>query len=197
MLGLLTADSGSIKLFEESIESFNDGERISYVPQQSTRKSSTMPATVREVVTMGRFADIDYSRLSKKDRNAVDEALEKVGIQSLASRRVNQLSGGQRQRASIARALATDPELLALDEPAVGVDAESRDSFYNLLNELNVQGITIILIEHDIGIVTDHANRIACINKEMYHHGDTESFVESEALTEAYGTTGQIVHHDH
>ncbi|PHQ44793.1 ABC transporter ATP-binding protein, partial [Halorubrum sp. C3] len=86
---------------------------------------------------------------------------------------------------------------LALDEPTVGVDAESRDAFYALLDDLNDEGITIILIEHDIGVVTDRANRIACINTELYHHGDTESFVESDALAEAYGTTGQVVHHHH
>ncbi|OYR89370.1 ABC transporter ATP-binding protein, partial [Halorubrum distributum] len=78
-----------------------------------------------------------------------------------------------------------------------GVDAESRDAFYALLDDLNDEGITVILIEHDIGVVTDRADRIACINTELYHHGDTESFVESDALAEAYGTTGQVVHHHH
>ena len=107
------------------------------------------------------------------------------------------LSGGQRQRAYIARALASEADLLALDEPTVGVDAESRDAFYQLLDDLNADGISIILIEHDIGVVTDRANRIACINTELFHHGDTESFVDSEALTEAYGVSGRVVHHDH
>ena len=110
---------------------------------------------------------------------------------------LSELSGGQKQRAYIARALASDADLLALDEPTVGVDAESRDAFYALLDGLNDDGITIVLIEHDIGVVTDRASRVACINTELYHHGDTASFVESDALAEAYGTTGQVVHHHH
>ncbi|MDF9746580.1 metal ABC transporter ATP-binding protein [Natrinema salsiterrestre] len=197
MLGLRSPDSGSIELFGEPVAAFDDGERIGYVSQQATSGGGSMPVTVREAVTMGRFAHAGHGRLSDADRGAVDDALETVGITELADRQVNELSGGQRQRAYIARALASEADLLALDEPTVGVDAESRDAFYQLLESLNDSGITIILIEHDIGVVTDRANRIACINTELYHHGDTESFVESDALTEAYGATGQVVHHHH
>ncbi|QLK25208.1 metal ABC transporter ATP-binding protein [Natrinema zhouii] len=197
MLGLRSPDSGSIELFDEPVDDFNDGERIGYVSQQATNRGGSMPVTVREVVTMGRFAHAGHSRLTDEDHAAVDEALETVAITDLADRQVNQLSGGQRQRAYIARALASEADLLALDEPTVGVDAESRDAFYQLLESLNESGIAIILIEHDIGVVTDRASRIACINTELYHHGDTESFVESDALTEAYGATGQVIHHHH
>ena len=197
MLGLHQPDSGTIELFDEPVATFDDGERIGYVSQQATSGGGSMPVTVREAVTMGRFAHAGHGRLTDADRAIVDDALETVDIAALADRQVNQLSGGQRQRAYIARALASEADLLALDEPTVGVDAESRDAFYRLLESLNDDGITIILIEHDIGVVTDRANRIACINTELYHHGDTESFVESDALTEAYGATGQVVHHHH
>ncbi|WP_436343454.1 metal ABC transporter ATP-binding protein [Natronorubrum sp. FCH18a] len=197
MLGLLSPDSGRIELFERPVDEFEAGERIGYVSQQATNRGGTMPVTVREAVTMGRFAHVGHGRIRDADREIVDEALETVGIANLADRQVNQLSGGQRQRAYIARAIASEADLLALDEPTVGVDAESRDAFYQLLESLNDSGITIILIEHDIGVVTDRADRIACINTELFHHGDTESFVESDALTEAYGATGQVVHHHH
>ena len=197
MLGLHEPDSGTIELFGESVSAFDDGHRIGYVSQQSTSQSGSMPVTVRENVTMGRFAHVGHARLTAHDDETVDEALETVGITDLADRRMSELSGGQRQRAYIARALASEADLLALDEPTVGVDAESRDAFYKLLNDLNDEGITIILIEHDIGVVTDRATRIACINTELFHHGDTESFVESDALTEAYGVSGRVVHHDH
>jgi zinc transport system ATP-binding protein len=197
MLGLNSPDEGSIELFGEPVDEFEAGERIGYVSQQATEKGSTMPVTVREVVTMGRFAHAGHGRLTETDETAVAEALDTVGIADLAERRINQLSGGQRQRAYIARALASEADLLALDEPTVGVDAESRDAFYHLLDSLNDDGITVILIEHDIGVVTDCADHIACINRELYHHGDTASFVESNALEEAYGTSGQVLHHHH
>ncbi|QKY15711.1 metal ABC transporter ATP-binding protein [Halorubrum sp. CBA1229] len=197
MLGLHEPDEGTVELFGRPIDEFDDGGRIGYVSQQATSRGGAMPVTVRECVTMGRFAHAGRGRLSEADRAAVADAIETVGIGNLADRLVTELSGGQKQRAYIARALASDADLLALDEPTVGVDAESRDAFYALLDELNDDGITIILIEHDIGVVTDRANRIACINTELYHHGDTESFVESDALSEAYGATGQVVHHHH
>ncbi|WP_247000266.1 metal ABC transporter ATP-binding protein [Halosolutus gelatinilyticus] len=197
MLGLRSPDEGSIELFGRPVDEFDAGERIGYVSQQATNRGGTMPVTVREAVTMGRFAHAGLSRLTDDDREVVDEALETVNIAELADRRITDLSGGQRQRVYIARALASEADLLALDEPTVGVDAESRDAFYRLLDSLNASGITIILIEHDIGVVTDRADRIACINTELYHHGDTESFVDSDALAEAYGSTGQVVHHHH
>ena len=197
MLGLHDPDSGRVELFGEPVGEFDDGHRIGYVSQQSTSQSGSMPVTVQENVTMGRFAHVGHSRLTAADYATVDDALETVGIADLADRRMSALSGGQRQRAYIARALASEADLLALDEPTVGVDAESRDAFYQLLDDLNADGITIILIEHDIGVVTDRANRIACINTELFHHGDTESFVDSEALADAYGVSGRIVHHDH
>ncbi|WP_263020608.1 metal ABC transporter ATP-binding protein [Natronobiforma cellulositropha] len=197
MLGLLEPDSGTVELFGQPVEAFDERGRIGYVSQQATNRGSTMPVTVREAVTMGRFAHAGFSRLTDRDREIVEEALETVEISGLADRRVNQLSGGQRQRTYIARALASEADLLALDEPTVGVDAESRDAFYRLLDSLNASGITIVLIEHDIGVVTDRAERIACINTELFHHGDTESFVESDALEKAYGATGRVVHHHH
>ena len=197
MLGLHEPDEGTVELFGRPIEEFDDGGRIGYVSQKATSRGGAMPVTVRECVTMGRFAHAGRGRLSEADRTAVADAIETVGIGDLTDRLVSELSGGQKQRAYIARALASDADLLALDEPTVGVDAESRDAFYALLDDLNDEGMTVILIEHDIGVVTDRADRIACINTELYHHGDTESFVESDALAEAYGATGQVVHHHH
>ena len=197
MLGLLHPDSGRIELFGRSVEEFDEGERIGYVSQHSTGKDRTMPVTVREVVTMGRYPHTRFGWLRGHDHEMVDEALARVGIADIADRRISSLSGGQKQRAFIARALASEADLLALDEPTVGVDADSRDQFYDLLDELNRQGITVILIEHDIGVVTEHADRITCINRTIYHHGDTTAFLESDALAEAYGSTGRLIEHHH
>jgi zinc transport system ATP-binding protein len=156
-----------------------------------------MPITVREAVRMGRYPHKLTRRFSQKDRDTIETALQRVEIADLADRRIGRLSGGQRQRAFIARALASEADLLALDEPTVGVDAESRESFYELLHELNRDGITIILIEHDIGVVTTHASEIACLNRELFFHGDPETFVETDALADAYGAAQSIVNHQH
>lgn len=187
MLGLQSPDSGTVRLFGKPPHRFREGTRLAYVSQQSSEADTTMPVTVRELVTMGRYAHAGLSRLSEADRQAVTRALERVGITDLADRRVNRLSGGQKQRAYIARALAAEAELLALDEPMVGVDADSEAQFYELLDKLNAEGITIVLIEHDIDAVAEHADSIACIDRQLYEHCPTREFFESDALKQAFG----------
>ena len=187
MLGLLDPDAGTARLFDEPADRFDDGERIGYVAQQASA-AKEMPITVREVVKMGRFPHVGFGRLSSEDWAIVDDALETVGMSAFADRRVTQLSGGQRQRAFIARALASEADLLVLDEPTVGVDAESVDAFYDLLAGLNGRGITVLLIEHDLGAVVEHADRVVCLNREVYFDGPTDDFVESDALARAFGT---------
>jgi len=222
LLGLLEPDTGSARLFGERASRFDDGERIGYVSQHASA-AKEMPITVREVVKMGRFAHLDlgrvggenrpildalrkeplattfdalntvFGRLSAADWRVVDDALATVGMSAFADRRITQLSGGQRQRAFIARALASEADLLVLDEPTVGVDAESVDAFYDLLGALNAQGITVLLIEHDLGAVVEHADRVVCLNREVYFDGPTEEFVESDALARAFGTEARFL----
>jgi zinc transport system ATP-binding protein len=184
MIGLRKPDRGSVSLFGELAHASGERDRVGFVPQNAGDSAGEMPVTVREVVRMGRYPRKLVGRLGD-------------AVTDLADRRVGRLSGGQRQRVFIARALAADADLLALDEPTVGVDAESREAFYTLLGELNDEGIAIILIEHDIGVVTTHASEIACLNRELYFHGDPETFVETNALADAYGGTQSVVHHDH
>ncbi|WP_276260692.1 metal ABC transporter ATP-binding protein [Haloglomus litoreum] len=188
MLGLLEPDTGTARLFGERAGRFDDGERVGYVAQHASA-AKEMPITVREVVKMGRFPHVGFGRLSSEDWTIVDDALDTVGMTAFADRRITQLSGGQRQRAFIARALASEADLLVLDEPTVGVDAESVDAFYDLLGALNDQGITVLLIEHDLGAVVEHADRVVCLNRELYFDGPTDEFVESDALARAFGTS--------
>jgi len=195
-LGLETPDDGSAELFGEPASEFDDGHRIGYVAQGATSGDRQIPVTVREVVTMGRFPHAGYGRLGSDDRDAVEDAMATTGVADLADRKLEELSGGQRQRVFIARALACEADLLALDEPTVGVDAESRDAFYDLLGELNDDGMTIVLIEHDIGTVTEYATTVACINCCVHYHGDPEGFAESDALADAYGASQRMLEHD-
>ncbi len=190
-LGLCRPDEGVARLFGEPAHEFDDGARLGYVAQHASA-SKEMPITVREVVKMGRFPHVGFGRLSRADWRIVDDALETVGMSAFRDRRVTELSGGQRQRAFIARALASEADLLVLDEPTVGVDAESVDAFYGLLSSLNAEGITVLLIEHDLGAVVDHAERVVCLNREVYFDGPTGEFVESDALARAFGTAVSV-----
>ncbi|MFC7205436.1 metal ABC transporter ATP-binding protein [Haloferax namakaokahaiae] len=197
LLGLQRPDSGEVRLFGEHAHAFADGERIAYLAQDVTDTARDMPITVREVVRMGRYPRNLFGRFTRADRRAVGTALDRVGVAHLSDRRIGSLSGGQRQRVFVARALAAEADLLALDEPTVALDSESRDSFYDLLADLNERGLTIILVEHDIGLVTARASRIACLNKRLFFHGETDEFAESDALDDAYGANYRLLDHTH
>ncbi len=197
ILGLERPDRGRVRLFGEPATAFDAGERIGYVSQRVGEQRSAMPITVEEVVTQGRFAHRGLQRLREDERTIVADAMDRVNVRDIADRRMDQLSGGQRQRAFVARALASEADLLALDEPTVGIDASSREDFYRLLHELNDDGMTVILIEHDLDVITTHVDTVACINRELYYHGDSVDFLESDALDEAYGQRHGIIHHQH
>ncbi|MCU4925723.1 metal ABC transporter ATP-binding protein [Halobacteria archaeon AArc-dxtr1] len=192
MLGLQSPDSGRVELFDTPVEEFADGTRLGYVSQHSTATDSMMPVTVREVVEMGRYAHAGLRRLTAQDHAIIDESMAKVEMDEFAGRRISDLSGGQRQRAYIARALASEADLLALDEPTVGVDADVLDQFYDLLTELNDDGITIVLIEHDINTVSEYADTMACLDGELYEHCETELFLESGALEQAFSSARAV-----
>jgi zinc transport system ATP-binding protein len=195
VLGLLRPDGGDASLFGEPAHAFDDGQRIGYVAQHASA-SKEMPITVREVVNMGRYPHVGFGRLDAEDRAIVEQSLETVGMSAFANRRVTNLSGGQRQRAFIARALASEADLLVLDEPTVGVDAESVDAFYDLLDALHEDGITVLLVEHDLNAVVRHADRVVCINREVYFDGSSDEFVESDALARAFGTAAALLGED-
>ena len=198
LLGLHEPDAGSVELLGHPARAFAERERVGYVAQDVTEDEKRMPITVAEVVLMGRFPHAGFGRVTDDDRQRAREALRTVGIEHLADRRITALSGGQRQRTYIARALAGEAELLVLDEPTVGVDAESVDAFFDLLDGLVDEGMTVLLVEHDIGAVLEHASRVVCLNREVYFDGTPSDFAESDALDRAYGTNlrreeGEIV----
>lgn len=198
ILGLLKPSSGSIKLFGKDISDFNDWRHVGYVPQKATNFDQNFPATVFEVASMGRFAKAGLTkRLSKTDYGAVEKALELVGMLPLRGRRIGELSGGQQQRVFIARALAAEPELLILDEPTVGVDAEAQHAFYSLLKRLNKElGLALVLVSHDIGLVSKNVNKLACVNVAVTFHDISHGFKDAE-LHCAYPAGMAFVPHHH
>jgi zinc transport system ATP-binding protein len=198
VLGLLKPTHGIIKLFGKEIDGFREWHRIGYVPQKATNFDQNFPATVFEVASMGRFAKAGMCKqLSKDDYAAVEKALGVVGMLKLRDRRIGELSGGQEQRVFIARALAAEPELLILDEPTVGVDAEAQHEFYSLLKKLNKKfGLTLILVSHDIGMVSKTVNKLVCVNIAVTMHDISKGINEAD-LHCAYSSGMELVPHHH
>ncbi|PXW91423.1 zinc transport system ATP-binding protein [Streptohalobacillus salinus] len=201
LLGVLKPQQGSINLFEKDIDQFKAWHKIGFVSQKANAFNRGFPATVKEVVGTGLTAQIGYLKLfTNKHRQKVKEAVALVGMSKYLNQNIGDLSGGQQQRVFIARALVSDPELLILDEPTVGIDTENVQKFYELLATLNREkGITLLLVSHDIGTMTKHANGIACLNKEIHFHGDTSSFnqLSEQRLSKFYGHDLNVVTHQH
>jgi len=201
ILGLLRPQKGSIKLFGQDISKFKEWYRIGFVSQKANSFNTGFPATVFEVVSTGLTSKVGLFRFfNSEDKKQIKEAIQSVGMTEFMNRNIGELSGGQQQRVFIARALVSKPEMLILDEPTVGVDAQTVQSFYNMLEDLNKQlGITLILVTHDIGTITEKVSHVACLNKDLHFHGSADEFdhVKEKDLSQFYGHHLQVLTHDH
>ncbi len=196
-LGLTTPTFGEVKLFGVPASSFDRWDLVGYVPQTMDGIHSQFPATVREIVTHGLYKGFDPFGFWRRGRNEiVDRSLEIVGIEDLAGRRISAVSVGQQQRALIARSLVRQPKLLILDEPEAGVDAVGQEQLYSVLRRLNTeQGITVLMVSHDIGAVLRQAKTVACINRTVVFHGPAHRMTEKE-LSDLYGLPMDMLLHD-
>lgn len=201
ILGLLKLQKGSIRLFGEDISRFKDWQKIGFVSQKANSFNTGFPATVYEVVASGLTKKIGMFKWMNKDHHEkVSQAIESVGLTPFTKRNIGELSGGQQQRVFIARALVSDPRLMILDEPTVGVDAQNVQSFYEMLNLLNKKlGITLLLVTHDIGTISDKVTHVACLNKNLHFHGKTAEFeqLQLENLSGFYGHDVHLLSHNH
>jgi zinc transport system ATP-binding protein len=172
VLGLERPDGGSVRLFGEPAASFGRRELLGYVPQRA-QLGADAPATVREVVAAGRVAAGPlWGPLRRGDRRLVDEAIARVGLADRATEPLRTLSGGLQQRALIAKALAAEPTLLALDEPTTGVDAESQEALGELLARLHGElGATILYVSHEFGAVERHVQRLVLVRGGILFDG--------------------------
>jgi zinc transport system ATP-binding protein len=160
VLGLMPPDDGTVTLLGQPPKGLRERWRVGYVPQRPVAVD-LLPATVADVVAAGRLARRGWwRRPGAADRAAVDQALDTVGLADEAGRPLAELSGGQRQRAFIAKALVTEPDLLILDEPTAGVDAESQARFRDALVALAGRGGTVVLVSHELGAVADDLDRV-------------------------------------
>jgi zinc transport system ATP-binding protein len=199
ILRLVRPSSGKITLFGTEQEKFRYWTKIGYVPQKAAAFHQGFPATVREVVLSGLAASLGLLRRpGAAGRQRVNEALAQAGVEDLQDRIIGELSGGQQQRVLIAKALVGRPSLLILDEPTVGVDVEAQERFYDLLNQLrHDEGMTLMMVSHDIGVITEHVGDVACLNKKLFFHGPPTDFWAQDALQRTYGSAARILHHAH
>ena len=190
MLNLNTKYEGTIKFFGQNIKkSKNYLKEIGYVPQKPIFEKN-FPVTVRDVVRMG--------VRNESNEKKIDQVLQQLWIHELGNRRIGELSGGQQQRVFIAKALISNPKILILDEPVTGIDQQSMELFYSILRELNSkQKITIIWSSHDLDAVNKLANHVACLNRTLFFHGESEQFFSDDNLVKQYSEASMQEHMHH
>jgi zinc transport system ATP-binding protein len=190
-LGLIPIESGEIKLLGKKPADVRS--KAGYVPQFSYL-DKRFPMTVFETVLTGRLSGNfkPFKRYSDQDKDITSDKLIKTGMDKLAERKINELSGGEFQKVLIARALASEPEIMFLDEPTANVDASAREHIYALMGELN-KTVTVIMVTHDLFAVSSEVKSIACLNIKLVYHGEPE--LNENILGGLYGCPVDLIAH--
>jgi zinc transport system ATP-binding protein len=180
MLGIINDFRGEINLFGSDIrQNKNTLQRVGYVPQKKSVEQ-TFPATVKEIVSLGLIG-------KKINKEAIYNAIKFVELDAYTDKRIGELSEGQQQRVIIAKALVKDPDLLILDEPTTGIDSTTQERFYDLLKKLNKdKRITIVWSSHDMNAVERLANKVACIDRKLFFHGESGDFFGNDERMKSY-----------
>jgi zinc transport system ATP-binding protein len=194
LLGILEPQAGVVRVLGRRPQEVS--RRIGYVPQHA-QIDIRFPASVVDVVLTGRLGLAPWGfRYTRDDFDAARAAMERVGIADLGRRGIGELSGGQRQRVLIARALASEAEILLLDEPMAGVDLHMEKDILETLLLLNGQ-LPIVLVSHDLGFISAHVKRVACLNRTLVVHDASEITGETIAATyRSEGPVHQVRHRD-
>ncbi|MGE3181294.1 MAG: metal ABC transporter ATP-binding protein [Phycisphaerae bacterium] len=189
ILGLLKPQQGSVQVFNMTPEKARH--RIGYMPQYANLDPQ-FPISTRDVVLMGRLGN-GWGPFRRTDRAWAEKALADVDLADRADAPFSRLSGGQQRRALIARALACKPDLLLLDEPTANLDIKVQEELYELLHKLS-ESMTILMVSHDVGFVSERVRRVICVNRDVHTHPTSELTVDS--ISRLFGYNVRVIRHD-
>ncbi len=200
LMGELKPDSGRVEVLGKDISRRSDWTEIGYISQEVREFNQSFPATVREIVGSNLYYEMGFFHfLNDRLEEKILRALKLVDMEDFMDRRIGNLSGGQQQRVFIARMMVNDPELILLDEPLSGVDIKTQDEFYRIIGDINSElNKTVIMVSHDVNIISSHANYVVCFEEGHAHLHRDEEFSYDSYLDELRDSSLQIVpDHDH
>jgi ABC-type Mn2+/Zn2+ transport system ATPase subunit len=170
------------------------GLAVSYVPQLET-VNWNFPVTVAECVLMSRASRRLMPWATAQEKADVASVLERLGISDLGARHIRELSGGQQQRMFIARALVRRPALLLMDEPTSGVDVATRHEVLHLLDDLNRDGLAIVLTTHDLNGMAAHLPNLVALHQRVIAAGSPAEVIVPDVLEQTFGARMEVLQH--
>ncbi|MGM0419794.1 MAG: metal ABC transporter ATP-binding protein [Bacillota bacterium] len=193
--GYLKPDTGEIKISGKPVSKIKDWTGVGYISQQVKDFNRSFPATVREIVASNLYNKMGFIKMmDNKLEEQIIYALELVEMEAFIDRKIGNLSGGQMQRVFIARMMVNNPDLILLDEPLVGVDIRAQDDFYQIIGDINHNlGKTVIMVSHDINVISDRANHIICFEKGKAYFHDADDFSYDHYLEGLRETSIRII----
>lgn len=188
ILGILKPRIGSVKIYDHNPMSKLTLGKVGWVPQAATNLPQNLQITVKEFIQLGTLNRKSLFQLRKNEREKVNKIIETIGLEEYTNTRMANLSGGQQQRAAIGKALASNADLLLMDEPMVGVDGESRNSIMRLLDDLcHEQNKTIVMVSHDLASIKRTVHRMVYLEQKIRYDGPTNTFPDLSDLAELRG----------
>tara|TARA_B100000287_G_C20617198_1_gene774471 strand:+ start:483 stop:1316 length:834 start_codon:yes stop_codon:yes gene_type:complete len=188
ILGILKSKSGTIEIYDDLPLSKNVIGKLGWVPQTASNLPSNVRITVRELIQLGTLKRNSFFQLRRKNREIADKIIRNLGLEEVANTRISRLSGGQRQRAVIGKALASEADILIMDEPMVGVDRDSRNSLLKLLDNLcHEENKTILMVSHDLSTIKKAAHRMIYLEETIRYDGPTSEFPDLSSLADLRG----------
>jgi zinc transport system ATP-binding protein len=196
ILGLIRDYSGQILIEQKPHFEWLRKNIIGYLPQ-SEQFDTDFPATALEIILMG-YAGIRglFHSLTQQDRDKALQCLQTVGLSGKENYYIGHLSGGEYQRVMLARALITDSNILFLDEPEANLDKSGVSDFFELLKTLNERGKTIVVVSHDINILSKYTNYLICLNKTLHCH-DKMELLNADVIKKTYGEIARLIEKDY
>jgi manganese/iron transport system ATP-binding protein len=188
--GVIRTDQGMI-----SVHGYEASRHIciAYVPQRS-QVDWNFPVTVADVVMMGRIGKMGLFRQARpEDWATVRQALQMVNLEDMAKRQISQLSGGQQQRMFIARALVQEAELMLMDEPLTGLDVNSQEDIFTVLDQLKERGVAVLVALHDLKLAAERFDRVMLLNHRIIGLGKAEEVFDDTKLLLAYDGRLRVV----
>jgi zinc transport system ATP-binding protein len=190
ILDLIKPESGSV-LIKPNVA-------IGYLPQVLTLGDRLFPMTVKEVILQGLLAKKKFPRwLTQEDHQKVIAALKQFSIQDLASKSFGLLSLGQKQMVLFARMMVQEPDIVFLDEPTSSLDANRKDSLYDILGNLKKKQVPYVIITHDLPSFSSHIQRVIYLEHKVLFDGSYEAFCENKTFSPFIHTHAHGDHHDH